>query len=129
MIKSLSKSQPFTVQCPAWGITGCPGITFFSVQFCVFSFPQAPHSLHSQVLRHLPWDYKSNCMMYQTSSTQMKCKPLVVVGAAEDTQIRPGGDRREGLAAAHSALSHFPVLLSLCISTEAREAHRAVNYC
>lgn len=47
-----------------------------------------------------------------------------MVGAAEDIQIRPGGDRREALAGAHTALSHFPVLLSQCISTEAREAQR-----
>lgn len=100
-----------------------------SFQFSfVFSFPQAPHSLHFQVLRHLPWVYRSNCVMWQTSSTQMKCKPLVV-GAAEVTRIRPGGNRREGLAAAQTALSHFPVLLSQCISMEARKAHRDINYC
>lgn len=32
--------------------------------------------------------------MCQTSSTQMKCKPLVV-GAAEVTQMGPGGNRRD----------------------------------
>lgn len=61
--------------------------------------------------------------MGQTGSSQMKCKPLVV-GAAEVTQLRPGGDRGQGLAGAHTALSHVPGLLSQCISTEAREALR-----